>query len=180
MQAAQAQAQSTAQQTGQAATTLADRVSALERRAPPQPSPELATRLAALEQRVAQLAATPAPPPVTPGIPPDWASRIEALERRVTLAQAGTPTGTPAAPQQGAPPPAESAGTAPPSSDHIAALERTLGSVEESLSRISTALAALERRMAALEAAPRPAARGAGRRKRCRSRIRAGSVERGP
>jgi uroporphyrinogen-III synthase len=143
-----AAAQGTLQETAQTATTardatnmLSSRVVALERRAPGQPSPEQSARLAALEQRVAQLAATPAP---DPAIPPDWAARIEALERRVTLAQAAQP---PAAPAEGA--------SVAPSDDRIAAMERTLGSVEESLARIANALASTERRIAALEAASR-------------------------
>jgi hypothetical protein len=115
----------------------------LEGRATAQPSPEQGARIAALEQRVAQLGATPAP---DPAMPTDWAARIEALERRVTLAQAATPAAPGAAPGAGAP-------TAPAQEDRGAAMERTLGSVEESLTRISGALAALERRIAAIETA---------------------------
>jgi uroporphyrinogen-III synthase len=141
--AGQSAAQETAQNAAaarEAATALGARVGALERRATAQPSPEQSARIAALEQRVAQLGATPAS---DPAMPTDWAARIEALERRVTLAQAAPgPAGTQAAPQ------AEVAG-----GDRVAAMERTLGSVEESLARISGALAALERRLAALETA---------------------------
>src|SRR5206468_8314979 len=87
--ATQAAAQETAQNAAaarEAATALGARVGALERRPPGPPSPEQGARITALEQRVAQLGATPAP---DPAMPQDWAARIEALERRLTLAQTG-------------------------------------------------------------------------------------------